>query len=148
MKHVIVVTVICCSGLLFAGCAPQQKMYHFGNYSQTLYHNEKNQTAESLSKHKQELERIIAESETKNLPVPPGIYAELGYLNMKENNSKEAVRLFETEVNLYPESKHLMERLIQSVDAQDDSHEDKPVTLQMKNEGAEAELVRGDEIEK
>ena len=105
------------SSLLFA-CTPQ-KMYYFGNYSQTLYELEKDQTEEALINHRQELEEIISESETRNLPVPPGIYAELGYIHLKENNTQEAVRLFQVESRLYPESDHLMERLIQSAKARE-----------------------------
>lgn len=99
--------------IFFAGCAPQ-KMYYFGDYSQTLYAHEKNQNEESLLEHKQELESIITESKAKNLPVPPGIYAELGYIYLKANKSQEAIKLFQSESQLYPESKHLMNRLIQS----------------------------------
>jgi len=105
------------STLLFA--CTSQKMYYFGNYSQTLYELEKNQTEEALINYKQELEEIISESETRNLPVPPGIYAELGYIHLKENNTREAVRLFQVESRLFPESRHLMERLIQSAEARE-----------------------------
>ena len=110
--------VLCC--LAATGCTPQ-KMYYFGDYSKTLYSLEKNQDEESLLKHKQGLETIISESETRNLPVPPGIYAELGYINLKSNNSKEAIRLFQAESQLYPESRHLMDRLIQSAESKNDS---------------------------
>jgi hypothetical protein len=110
-------TVLCC--LVSAGCAPK-KMYYFGNYSNTLYSFEKNQNDESLLKHKQELETIITESESKALPVPPGIYAELGYINLKSNNSKEAISLFQAESQLYPESRLLMDRLIQSATSKND----------------------------
>lgn len=110
-------TVLCC--LVSNGCAPK-RMYYFGNYSKTLYSCEKNQNDESLVNHKQELETIITESELKNLPVPPGIYAELGYINLKSNNSKEAIRLFQAESQLYPESKHLMDRLTQSATSKND----------------------------
>ncbi|MGB3210238.1 MAG: DUF4810 domain-containing protein [Desulforhopalus sp.] len=94
-------------------------MYYFGNYSETLYSFEKNQNEETLLNHKQELERIIAESDTRKLPVPPGIYAELGYLNLKANNSEKSIQLFQAEEQLYPESSFLMGRLIQSAKAQD-----------------------------
>jgi len=109
-------------GLVFTGCASQKQMYYFGNYSKTLYSCEKNQNDESLLKHKQELETVITESESRNLPVPPGIYAELGYINLKSNNSKEAIRLFQAESQLFPESKHLMDRLIQSATSKDHSN--------------------------
>jgi len=109
--------VSCC--LLSTGCTPK-KMYYFGNYSKTLYSFEKNQNDESLLKHKQELETIITQSESRNLPVPPGIYAELGYINLKSNNSREAISLFQAESQLYPESRHLMDRLIQSATSKND----------------------------
>lgn len=106
--------------LFTANCAPKQ-MYCFGDYSKTLYHLEKNQNEESLLKHKQVLETIISQSGERNLAIPPGIYAELGYINLKTNNSKEAISLFQAESKLYPESKHLMDRLIQSAEARDNS---------------------------
>ena len=118
MKKGLILFVIFWAIFSITGCA-SQKMYYFGRYSSTLYSLEKNQNEESLIKHKQELERIVSESEVKNLPVPPGIYAELGYINLKNNNPKEAVRLFQTESQLYPESKHLMDRLIQNSQAKE-----------------------------
>ncbi len=124
--------VVLLTGICFAGCAPQ-RMYYFGNYSQTLYSLEKNQTEEALINHKQELEKIISESEARNLPVPPGIYAELGYINLKTNNSQEAIMLFQTESQLYPESKHLMDRLIQSAKAKETAESDEPDLSTSKN---------------
>jgi len=116
----VLFSVIFC--LVSIGCATK-RMYYFGNYSNTLYSCEKNQDDKSLLKHKQELETVITESESRNLPVPPGVCAELGYINLKSNNSKEAVRLFIVEMQLYPESKHLMHRLIQSAESKNPSPE-------------------------
>lgn len=120
MNRKFFIFVVIITSIFFAGCMPQ-KMYYFGNYSQTLYSFEKNQTGEALINHKQELEKVISESEARNLPVPPGIYAELGYINLKANNSQEAIRLFQAESQLYPESKHLMDRLIQSAKAKENA---------------------------
>ena len=100
------------------GCAQQSKLYYFGNYSQTLYKSEKNRTEESINLHKQELEKIIASSKEKNLTIPPGIYAELGYLSLKENKTDIAIELFAKESEIYPESKYLMDRLIQKAQSQ------------------------------
>ena len=118
MKRRLILFVVFLTGTLSVGCVPQQK-YYFGNYSQTLYATQKYQNEASYIKHTQELETVISESEERNLPVPPGIYAELGYINLKTNNSKEAIRLFQIETQLYPESKHLMDRLIQSAKAKE-----------------------------
>jgi hypothetical protein len=98
--------------IFLVGCATQSQRYYFGDYSQTLYKEAKNQNDDSLLKHKQELEKIITESEKRKLPVPPGIYAELGYLELKANNQSEAIKLFQKESEIYPESKLFMDRLI------------------------------------
>ncbi|MFW6145631.1 MAG: DUF4810 domain-containing protein [bacterium] len=105
------------------GCAEKQ-MYYLGNYSQTLYSLEKNRDDDALLKHKQELKTIISQSEERNLPVPPGIYAELGYIELKENKPKEAIRLFRAESRLYPESKPFMTRLIQNAKLREQNSSD------------------------
>ena len=125
MKRRLILFVIFWACYSITGCAPK-KMYHFGKYSETLYSLEKNQNEESLIKHKKELEQIISQSKLKNLSVPPGIYAELGYINLKANNSKEAVKLFQTESQLYPESKHLMDRLIQNAQSKENGKSNVP----------------------
>lgn len=102
---------------IISGCTTN-KMYYFGDYSETLYAYEKNQNDESLIKHLQELDRVIQESKDKNLRVPPGIYAEFGYLKLKMKKPKEAVEYFNAESQLYPEGKHLMDRLINKVETQ------------------------------
>lgn len=113
------------SSILLAGCAPHQGMYNYGNYSQTLYSFEKNQNEKTLQNHKKELEKIITDSEVKNLPVPPGIYAELGFINFKANKkASEAIKLFQAEAQLYPESKYLMDRLIMSANKKEKSKSD------------------------
>lgn len=101
-----------------SGCAPQ-KMYHWGNYSETLYQNKKNPCEETLLEHKQVLEEIVKASEQKNLRVPPGVYGELGYIYLRQNSTKEAKQFFKMEEQLYPESKILMDRLIQQADARE-----------------------------
>ena len=118
MKNKIIIFSFFWVGISIAGCSAP-KMYYFGDYSKTLYALEKNQNEESLLNHKQELEKIISESEAKGLPIPPGIYAELGYICLNGNDTNEAIRLFNNELSLYPESKQLMDRLIQSARARE-----------------------------
>lgn len=98
--------------VIATGCAPKQ-MYYFGSYSETLYGNTKEMNDDSLLRHKQELENIIQQSKKGGTPIPPGICAELGYLDLKTSNQKEAIALFQEEERLYPESKVLMDRLLE-----------------------------------
>lgn len=107
------------------GCASQKPMYYFGDYSNTLYQIEKNQTNKSISLHQEELEKIIEKSKKLQINVPPGIYAELGFILLKSGKNKEAVKFFQEESNSYPESKHLMDRLIFKIETQKKNNEDK-----------------------
>ena len=95
------------------GCATQQQMYYWGDYSDTLYDVKKDPGVESLAKHKEMLENIVEESEKRNLRIPPGVCAELGYIYALQNNTKTAISLFEREKQIYPESTIFMDRLIQ-----------------------------------
>jgi hypothetical protein len=100
-------------GLLCTGCAAQrQPMYAWGNYSDSLYQTKKNETPETAEQHVQALERIITESNSRNLRVPPGVYGELGYVYASRNNPGKAIELFRLEKQTYPESALLMDRLI------------------------------------
>jgi hypothetical protein len=95
------------------GCAtPNPPMYYFGDYSNSLYHAKKTPGPESIAEHSAVLEKIIEESKERNLRVPPGISAELGYLYALQNNNKKAIELFNLEKQTYPEASILMDRLI------------------------------------
>lgn len=139
MKNILIALISFISIILFVGCAEKQ-MYFFGDYSKTLYGLSKDNNAEASSNHKQQLEEIISESETSNLPVPPGIYAELGYINLRYGNSKEAIKLFQIETALYPESKPFMDRLINKAEAnQQPVESDTSESIRSKNSAAEKE---------
>lgn len=100
-------------GLLGSGCATQrQPMYAWGNYSDSLYQSKKNECPETYEQHVQALENIVTESKTRNLRVPPGVYAELGYVYLSRNNPAKAVELFTLEKQTYPESAVLMDGLV------------------------------------
>lgn len=121
IKKVFLVSVSMAIILFASGCATGNKMYYYGNYSNTLYANAKNPSDESLLEHKQMLEKIVEESKQKSLRVPPGIYAELGYIYFRTNDSKTAIQYFQLEEQVYPESKHMMTRLIQATESRDKS---------------------------
>jgi len=93
-------------------CATKKEMYYWGNYSDSLYACKKKPGVETLVKHKEALENIVAESTKREMRIPPGVCAELGYIYAAQNNSKRAIELFNMEKKTYPESTLLMDRLI------------------------------------
>jgi len=99
---------------LFFGCAAPKKMYHWGDYSSSLYRCRKDATEENFLKHKQVLEKIVEESRKEDVKVPPGVYAELGYFYFRQSKYDDAIKYFELEKQIYPESEIFMQRLTQA----------------------------------
>ncbi|MFA6541286.1 MAG: DUF4810 domain-containing protein [Bacteroidota bacterium] len=97
--------------ILFIGCKPETQFF-WGNYSKTLYDYKKNPDDKTLAEHKKSLTEIILQSSKKHKPVPPGVYAELGYLTVREGNETEGNEYFKKEMLYYPESKVFIEKLL------------------------------------
>jgi len=98
---------------LFAGCSTVTEAgYYWGNYGSTLYKYTKSPDDTTLAAHIESLQDIIAKSSEKSLRVPPGIYAELGYIEDQRGNHEISITYYENEMALYPESKLFLERLI------------------------------------
>jgi hypothetical protein len=94
--------------LLVAGCVPTTK-YNWGNYSQSLYDYQRDATAQAA--YLATLENIVA-SEGPSRKVPPGIFAELGYVKLASGDAKGAISLFEREKSNWPESTLMMDKAI------------------------------------
>lgn len=112
MRFVNRVFLIAVISLVSISCATQKQMYCWGNYSDSLYDCKKKPGAETLSKHQAVLENIIEESTKREMRIPPGVCAELGYIYAAQNNKNKAIELFNMEKKIYPESTILMDRLI------------------------------------
>jgi hypothetical protein len=98
---------------VLSGCAAQvtEAGYYWGNYANTLYAYAKSPSDETLAQHVAELESIIVESRERELKVPPGVLAELGYIEAAKGNNDTALAHYEAEMQLYPESRVFLERL-------------------------------------
>lgn len=90
-------------------------MYHYGNSADALYAYKKSPSDERFLKMKEEMEKAISHSEQNGIQVPPGMFANLGYLNMLENKNNIAREYFKKEKLLYPESTVLMDRLLNKI---------------------------------
>ncbi len=98
--------------LLISGCSGKKPMYEYSNYSETYYQLKQAGDAENTAKWKTSLEESIEKSNARAIRVPPGIYANLGYLYLKVNDTQKAISFFEAEKALYPEAGIFMDNLI------------------------------------
>jgi len=124
MKKELFYFLIFLMSFLIFGCAAP-KMYYWGDYSSSLHRCRKDATDGNFLKHKQILENIVEESQKGNLRVPPGVYAELGYIYFRQNKYDDAIKYFELEERIYPESKIFMQRLTQAARARNKDTENK-----------------------
>lgn len=95
--------------LTLAACADQNSAYRWGGYSSHLLEyykdpQEKGRFAEKLSE-------VVTKAEAENR-VPPGLYAEYGYILLEMDRSRDAVSYFAKEKEKWPESAFLMTKLI------------------------------------
>jgi hypothetical protein len=98
--------------VILSGCQSTAPMYMYENYSESFYGLKKESGQESDVQWQTSLEGIISKSNAKAVRVPPGIYANLGYIHLKANNYPKAIEFFEQEKRIYPESTKFMENLI------------------------------------
>jgi hypothetical protein len=92
-------------------CAPRP-LYHWGAYDAALYRHY--QTPAERQVWVEALKTTVLEAEQDGGRVPPGLYAEYGFVLLEEGNTKDAVAYFEKEKAKWPESTVLMEKMIRN----------------------------------
>jgi hypothetical protein len=98
-------------GTVLPGCVTtSHQKYDWGKYDPALYGYYKDAT--KVGELSASLEAIIKAAESNQAVVPPGIYAEYGYLQLQAGNNSQAIDLFKQEEARWPESKVFMDRMI------------------------------------
>lgn len=97
--------------LALTACAtPQHKKYEWGGYEQSLYEYYK--APANVNALVASIDATIATAEKASRPVPPGMYAEHGFLLLQQGKNVEATASFTKEKARWPESTALMNRMI------------------------------------
>lgn len=95
--------------VLLSACTTNQGLYHWGNYEQAAYAYAKNPG--EVDEYVESLDKIIVAGEEKNR-VPPGLYAEYAYALMIMGRTDDAMLSFGKERDKWPESRKLMDLMI------------------------------------
>lgn len=111
MKRIILLYGV--MALCLAGCGAKTK-YAWNGYDDTLYQHYKNpaEYENFAAKLKEAVEEATASGN-----VPPGMYAEYGYVLFEQGSTGEAARYFRMESDKWPESRVLMAKLIKLAEA-------------------------------
>lgn len=94
--------------VILAGCGPKTH-YAWNNYDTDLYDYYKDPTKKD--EFAQTLKEILEDAEPENR-VPPGIYAEYGFLMYEKGDIAQAILYYQKESDKWPESKPLMAKMI------------------------------------
>ena len=105
------VLVCALAALSFSACAPATH-YAWGGYDQALYGFYKN--PQDRAPFIEQLRVIIASAEQSGQRVPPGLFAEYGYLLFEEGKTPEAILYFQKERQAWPEAVPFMDKMIRN----------------------------------
>ncbi len=122
--------LICQSYVLLAtlwlsACAPAP-MYHWGAYEDSLHKRYLDASESGQAEAFKMLQATIQEAEADHARVPPGVYADFGYLLFKQGEAEAAIIALRKEGELYQESKPLMDTMISRIEKRQAEREQGP----------------------
>jgi hypothetical protein len=102
--------------LLLSSCTVQQKLYSYADYETASYLYLKNSDEKSTQALIDNYKTIIEkQTGTRKIP-PPGIYADYGYILVQSGKKEEGKALLLKEIELYPESKIFIDRILKMLE--------------------------------
>jgi hypothetical protein len=102
--------------LLMASCSVQKPLYTWGKYETTSYNYLKNADENSTAALIKTYDEIIKKQKGSRGVVPPGIYADYGFVLLQANRTAEGKVMLEKEIALYPESKVFIDRVLKMIE--------------------------------
>ena len=102
--------------ILLASCTSTKNMYSWYNYEDISYKYSKKSTDELQVKLLSEYQKIAGNQKGLRAVVPPGLYAEYGFLLCKTGKMDEGISFLKQEIKLYPESEKYISRIIKQLE--------------------------------
>jgi hypothetical protein len=100
---------------IFCSCTVSTQLYTWGDYSNATYNFIKTRTDKDRDELITCYKEIIKNQSGERKTVPPGIYADYGYLLIQTGKSDEGKQMLSKEIELYPESKVFIEKIIKNI---------------------------------
>lgn len=110
-------TTTCLMGLMMTGCVPPG-LYYWGDYETSLFERYVENNPQHTDAY---LTKTLIEAEKRHRKVPPGVYADYGFLLYTRGDKAGAIENFQKERALYPESLALMNKLIERIQQKEKS---------------------------
>ena len=115
MQRTALMILLVLATAMVAGCERKHLLYEWGSYEDQVYATYSDTGKVPPEQQIEELERDYQVARSENRPVPPGYHAYLGYLYYQTGKVDQTLQSFETEKQLFPESKKYMDFLISRI---------------------------------
>ena len=106
------IAILSFSIFLISSCEIQKPLYSWGKYEAASYSYLKKNDENATQKLIESYEKIINKQNGSRGVVPPGIYADYGFLLIQTNKIDQGKVMLEKEIALYPESKIFIDRIL------------------------------------
>ncbi len=101
---------------LITSCTVQSpNLYTWGDYSNASYEFIKSRSEKDKEALIQVYDKMIKKQTGSRKTVPPGIYADYGYLLIQNGKTDQGKKMLEMEMELYPESKIFIQKILKNV---------------------------------
>ena len=97
---------------LFTSCMSASSLYYWDKYEDASYKNYKQGTDEAKAELMAVYEKMMTKQIGTRKTIAPGICAEYGYMLIQAGKVEEGVNYLKKEIELYPESRVFIERII------------------------------------
>jgi len=116
MKKIIFIGVIAVMSLTITSCSSTKPLYSWYDYENSAYGYNKEPSEKLQIKVLEEYKKITEKQKDTRGVVPPGMYAEYGYLLYKTGKKQEGIDFLKKEISLYPESEKYISRIINQLE--------------------------------
>jgi hypothetical protein len=101
---------------ILSSCASQVPLYSWANYENVSYNYLKNSDEKSTQALIESFKKIIEKQTGERNVTPPGVYADYGFVLLQSGKTNEGKALLLKEVELYPESKIFIDRILKMLE--------------------------------
>lgn len=109
MRKIILTTI---TTVLLSSCSAPTNLYTWSKYENSSYNYLKNSNEKSNANLEEEYKKIIKKQKGTRGIVPPGVYADYGFFLLQSNRVEEGKEILNKEMDLYPESKIFIGKII------------------------------------
>ena len=102
--------------LASCGTSAPKDLYSWYDYEDATYNYSKKQTDELKLKMTEQYLKLIKNQKGTRKVVPPGLYAEYGYILYKSGKKDQGLSFLKEEIKLYPESETYISRIIKQLE--------------------------------